>query len=71
VEAAPGEWRISGDLAGVEALVARNSRRYAKRQITDFASIPGAAWISAAGDPLREIQNKLDAFLECPAPESL
>jgi tRNA dimethylallyltransferase len=63
VEADPGEWRISGDLAGVEALVARNSRRYAKRQITYFASVPGVTWVSAAGDPVREIQNKLDAFL--------
>jgi tRNA dimethylallyltransferase len=62
-EPAPGEWRISGDLAGVEALVARNSRRYAKRQITYFASIPGITWISAAGDPVREIQNELEAFL--------
>jgi tRNA dimethylallyltransferase len=63
VETNPGEWRISEDLAGVEALVARNSRRYAKRQITYFASIPGVTWISAAGNPLREIQSKVEAFL--------
>jgi tRNA dimethylallyltransferase len=64
VETAPGEWRISGDLAGVEALVARNSRRYAKRQLTYFASIPGVKWISAAGDPVKEIRNELESFLE-------
>jgi tRNA dimethylallyltransferase len=42
-----GTWRISNDLAGVQALVAQNSRRYAKRQITFFASIPGVKWIEA------------------------
>jgi tRNA dimethylallyltransferase len=63
VETSPGEWGISGDLAGVEALVARNSRRYAKRQITYFASIPAVQWVSAAGDPVGEIRKKLDAFV--------
>jgi tRNA dimethylallyltransferase len=43
-------WRLSEDLAGVEALVAQNSRRYAKRQITFFASIPGVKWITAGAD---------------------
>jgi tRNA dimethylallyltransferase len=38
-------WRISEDMPGVEALAAQNSRRYAKRQITFFASVPGVAWI--------------------------
>jgi tRNA dimethylallyltransferase len=63
VETEKGEWDISGDLAGVETLVARNSRRYAKRQITYFASIPDVLWISAAGDPAGDIRKKLDAFL--------
>ena len=40
-----GAWRLSEDLAGVEALVAQNSRRYAKRQITFFNSLPGVKWI--------------------------
>jgi tRNA dimethylallyltransferase len=38
-------FRIAADLAGVEALIAQNSRRYAKRQITYFASIPHVHWI--------------------------
>ena len=38
-------WRLSEDLAAVEALIAQNSRRYAKRQITFFASLPGVEWI--------------------------
>jgi tRNA dimethylallyltransferase len=41
IEEENGLWRLSRDLAGVEALTARNSRRYAKRQITFCASIPG------------------------------
>jgi len=44
-----GTWRLSGDLAGVEALVAQNSRRYAKRQITFFASLPEVKWIDCEG----------------------
>jgi len=43
-------YRLSADLAGVQELVARNSRRYAKRQITFFASLPGARRIMAGGD---------------------
>ena len=36
---------ISKDLAGVQALIAQNSRHYAKRQITFFASLKGSkAW---------------------------
>jgi tRNA dimethylallyltransferase len=38
-------WRLSQDADGVQALVAQNSRRYAKRQITFFANIPGVKWI--------------------------
>jgi tRNA dimethylallyltransferase len=34
------KWRLSEDLDGVRKLAARNSRRYAKRQMTFFASIP-------------------------------
>jgi tRNA dimethylallyltransferase len=57
-----GGWRLSRDLAGVEALVARNSRRYAKRQIAYFASIPGARRI-AGEDPAGEIRRELRDFL--------
>jgi len=58
-------WRLSEDLAGVEALVAQNSRRYAKRQITFFASIPGVNWIDCGKDDetVREISRILDDFL--------
>jgi tRNA dimethylallyltransferase len=42
-----GAYRLSQDLAGVQALIAQNSRRYAKRQETFFASLPGAQKIIA------------------------
>lgn len=41
----PGKWRLSRDTEGVKTLVAQNSRRYAKRQITFFAGIPDVCWI--------------------------
>jgi len=44
----PGKWQFSQDTAGVQALVAQNSRRYAKRQITFFAGIPNVKWIEPA-----------------------
>jgi tRNA dimethylallyltransferase len=62
VEPRPGEYALSGDLGGVEALIARNSRRYAKRQFTYFASLPGLTWISAADDPLGQIRRALESF---------
>jgi tRNA dimethylallyltransferase len=43
---ASGVFRLSRDIAGVQALVAMNSRRYAKRQITFFSSLPGAQWVN-------------------------
>jgi len=49
-DAAPGGYRVSRDVAGVRELVARNSRRYAKRQLVFFASLPGARLVDAAGD---------------------
>jgi tRNA dimethylallyltransferase len=58
-----GEWRLASDLAAVEALVARNSRHYAKRQITYFASLPGVHWINAGEDAASQIQTKLTRFL--------
>jgi len=47
---ASGVFRLSRDIAGVQALVAMNSRRYAKRQITFFSSLPGAKWINPNED---------------------
>jgi tRNA dimethylallyltransferase len=45
-----GGYRLSSDIPGVQALVAQNSRRYAKRQITFFASLPGVQWLEAGDD---------------------
>jgi tRNA dimethylallyltransferase len=44
---ASGVYRLSRDIDGVRELVAINSRRYAKRQITFFSSLPGAQWVNA------------------------
>jgi tRNA dimethylallyltransferase len=46
----PSRYRLSQDISGVQALVAQNSRRYAKRQITFCASLPGMQWIDAGAD---------------------
>jgi tRNA dimethylallyltransferase len=54
-----GKWSISGDTEGVKELIARNSRRYAKRQETFFASIPDVTWISAK-DALTDTLTALD-----------
>jgi tRNA dimethylallyltransferase len=50
-------FRLATDLGMVETLAARNSRRYAKRQICYFASIPGVRWIDlgAGEDPVEQI----------------
>ena len=50
-----GKFRLSQDTAGVQALVAQNSRRYAKRQITFFSPtasspLPQVKYIDAGGD---------------------
>ncbi|MDR1930022.1 MAG: tRNA (adenosine(37)-N6)-dimethylallyltransferase MiaA [Treponema sp.] len=53
VEEAGGAWRLSADLPGVKALAARNSRRYAKRQLTYFEglrSIPGSGIITVSAE---------------------
>ncbi len=49
-EEEPGKWRLSQDIEGVQALVAQNSRRYAKRQITFFANIPGVKWVECGDE---------------------
>ncbi|MDR3124144.1 MAG: tRNA (adenosine(37)-N6)-dimethylallyltransferase MiaA [Treponema sp.] len=59
VEEAPGQWGIDSDLDKIRDLVARNSRRYAKRQIAFFASIPNVTWIPARDDPAGEIRRRL------------
>ncbi|GHT98316.1 hypothetical protein FACS1894142_4500 [Spirochaetia bacterium] len=59
-----GAYRLSGELAAVETLVARNSRHYAKRQLTYFASIPAVTWIDAADDPVGRIRGTLARFLQ-------
>jgi tRNA dimethylallyltransferase len=60
IEESPGQWRIDTDTARAQELVARNSRRYAKRQITFFASIPKVKWISAQADPAGAIRRELE-----------
>jgi tRNA dimethylallyltransferase len=61
----PDRCPLSADTAGVEALVARNSRRYAKRQICYFAPIPGVKRIHCGPghDPVRRIREELEEFL--------
>ncbi|MDR3191995.1 MAG: tRNA (adenosine(37)-N6)-dimethylallyltransferase MiaA, partial [Treponema sp.] len=66
VEESPGNYRLAEDPAAVEALVAQNSRRYAKRQITYFATIPGAHRIELSPSrpyPVEEILSLLENFL--------
>ena len=61
-----GSYRLSQDIDGVQALVAQNSRRYAKRQITFFASLPDAKKIMAGKDDVETAQRlrvELKGFL--------
>ena len=55
-------YRLSNDYAGVEALVAQNSRRYAKRQNVFFASIPNVNWITETNPKaaVEKIRSMLD-----------
>jgi tRNA dimethylallyltransferase len=45
----PPRWNES-DLAETERLIARNTRRYAKRQITFFQRIPAVTWVDLDDD---------------------
>jgi tRNA dimethylallyltransferase len=68
IEDRPGHYRLAEDPAGVEALIAQNSRHYAKRQITFFASIPKVKWV-VMGDhsgesPVSRIRQDLEEFLK-------
>ncbi len=54
-------------LAGVRDLIGQNTRRYAKRQLTFFRSIPGVHWFHP--DQGEEIRRLIEGFLrqpECP-----
>jgi tRNA dimethylallyltransferase len=62
----PGEWKLSENADGVQELAAQNSRRYAKRQVTFFASIPGVKWIQPDNDEAetaKRIKRELEVFL--------
>ena len=54
-------FRLSRDYKGVEALVAQNSRRYAKRQMTFFSPFPNVKWIDIDNmdKSIMEIRNAL------------
>ena len=54
------KWRLSQDSGGVKAMIAQNSRRYAKRQITFFSGIPNVQWIDSGG---REIIKKIKEII--------
>jgi len=60
------KWRLSQDIEGVQALIAQNSRRYAKRQITFFAGIPDVKWIeggNSEAETSARIRRELEAVL--------
>ena len=61
-------YTLSRDMTGVEALVAQNCRRYAKRQLVFFASIPNVTWIE--GDNVvkaaAEIRLKIKSYCNKP-----
>ena len=62
----PGKWKLSQDIDGVQSLIAQNSRRYAKRQITFFAGIPGVNWIECSGsdeETAGRIKNALNEYI--------
>ncbi|MHC6202595.1 tRNA (adenosine(37)-N6)-dimethylallyltransferase MiaA [Breznakiellaceae bacterium SP9] len=58
-----GNYRFLEDEAGVQALVAQNSRRYAKRQVCFFSSLPDANWVDADDKPLEGIKRLIEAWL--------
>ena len=57
----PSKWRLSNDLDGVQALIAQNSRRYAKRQITFFKNISNVNWIECADN--KEASQKINNII--------
>ncbi|MCL2440138.1 MAG: tRNA (adenosine(37)-N6)-dimethylallyltransferase MiaA [Treponema sp.] len=62
------KWRLSQDLDGVQALIAQNSRRYAKRQITFFKNMPDVRWIEInKTETIRLIQEELSQRRNIPS----
>jgi tRNA dimethylallyltransferase len=63
----PRNYRLAEDLTAVETLVAQNSRHYAKRQITFFASLPEVKWVvmdrNNGDSPIDQIRRELAEFL--------
>jgi tRNA dimethylallyltransferase len=62
----PGHWRLSQDIDGVQALVALNSRRYAKRQISFFACLPGVKWIESEQNEAETAKLIRNYLVSCP-----
>jgi tRNA dimethylallyltransferase len=61
-EPGTGGFHLSQDITGVQALVAQNSRLYAKRQLTFFANLPGVKWVETAGNDEETAQRVFKAF---------
>jgi tRNA dimethylallyltransferase len=61
-----GGFRLAEDTEAVKALTARNSRRYAKRQITFFASLPEVHWVPAGKDAAARIGELVERVLHKP-----
>ncbi|MDR2417931.1 MAG: tRNA (adenosine(37)-N6)-dimethylallyltransferase MiaA [Treponema sp.] len=67
-EDATGNFTLKTNLDEVEALVARDSRHYAKRQITYFASLANndgqpVHWVSATDAPVKRIRVDMEKLL--------
>jgi tRNA dimethylallyltransferase len=52
-------------LAAVRERIARDTRRYAKRQLTFFRSVPGVSWVDP--DRPEDIMSRVYAFLRADA----
>jgi tRNA dimethylallyltransferase len=53
------------DFDAVEALTARNSRRYAKRQLTWFKALPETVWINAdAAESAASVEARIGNFIQ-------
>jgi tRNA dimethylallyltransferase len=75
-EGEDGAFTLKNDLAEVEVLVARNSRHYAKRQLTYFVSIAGIKgqpvyWLPAGNAPATHIRAELEKWLGAPVSNSV
>lgn len=53
-------------MSGLREAIARDSRRYAKRQLTFFRAIGGVVWLHP--DQAGEIRSRVEMFLEAPIP---